>query len=200
VGGRERSYSYSDANSRLRGISFVLPDTGIPELPVVYLEEDGAWRRARPSEAAVSARLGLVELSVRPKARVSVTYPHAYSLGAYDRPGTYLGDVADFFGADAVAVRSVPSELDIGEVEPTLSEIAGELAQGGSDPTRRRDTIFASVACKAAIKAGRASDEREMSALAARVLSGEIKYCPHGRPVMMELTKTVLDRGFKRIT
>ena len=55
------------------------------------------------------------------------------------------------------------------------------------------------MACKAAIKAGRRSDPRELTALAGRVMSGEIKYCPHGRPVSFALSKKELDKQIKRI-
>ena len=55
------------------------------------------------------------------------------------------------------------------------------------------------MACKAAIKAGRRSDERELCGLVEKVMAGEVKYCPHGRPVAMELTKHTLDRQFDRL-
>ena len=49
-----------------------------------------------------------------------------------------------------------------------------------------------------AVKAGKASDPREWVPVAEAVLRGEVKYCPHGRPVTMRLTKKQLDRNFKR--
>jgi DNA mismatch repair protein MutL len=55
------------------------------------------------------------------------------------------------------------------------------------------------VACKAAIKAGYITDERELRRVAEAVLSGEVKYCPHGRPVSAKLTRRDLDKLFKRI-
>jgi DNA mismatch repair protein MutL len=108
-----------------------------------------------------------------------------------------LGFSVEPFGGGRVAVRRIPSDIDIGETEGALGEICAELSRGG-DTGRRRDEILASVACKAAIKAGRDSGERELYELAGRVVSGEVRYCPHGRPVAAELTKAFIDRSFKR--
>ena len=102
-------------------------------------------------------------------------------------------------GDSSVAVRSIPSYIDASEVESLLGESCAALRSGGSaDPSAKRDEILHSVACKAAIKAGRRSEPEELSELAGRVLSGEIRYCPHGRPVAVELTHSALDRTFKR--
>jgi DNA mismatch repair protein MutL len=108
-----------------------------------------------------------------------------------------LGFSAEPFGGGRVAVRRIPTDIDLGDVEGALSEICEELSRGG-DTSRRRDAILASVACKAAIKAGRDSGERELYELAGRVVSGEVRHCPHGRPVATELTKAFIDRSFKR--
>ena len=55
------------------------------------------------------------------------------------------------------------------------------------------------VACKAAIKAGWDNDPRELERIVRAVLSGQVKYCPHGRPVSVTLTRKDLDKQFKRI-
>ena len=55
------------------------------------------------------------------------------------------------------------------------------------------------VACKAAIKAGWVSDEQELLAVAKEVMSNEeLKYCPHGRPICVSLSKKNLERQFRR--
>ena len=55
------------------------------------------------------------------------------------------------------------------------------------------------MACKAAIKAGWHTQPTEREALVREVLSrDDIKYCPHGRPVCIELTKKELEKQFKR--
>jgi DNA mismatch repair protein MutL len=109
-----------------------------------------------------------------------------------------MGFLVESFGENAVAVRQIPSDIDLGETESALGGICAALRLGGIDEDARRDEILASVACKAAIKAGRASGLRELEALAGRVMRGEVRYCPHGRPVSFELTKAFLDRSFKR--
>ena len=109
-----------------------------------------------------------------------------------------LGFEIESFGEDAIAVRRIPEDIEIGDTEPVLSEICSKLTFGSAPDLECRDELYRAVACKAAIKAGKASDLREMEVLAARVLSGEITHCPHGRPVAFELTKAALDKSFKR--
>ena len=56
------------------------------------------------------------------------------------------------------------------------------------------------MACRAAIKAGNTTTEYEMEKFVEKLLSREdIRYCPHGRPVMVEVTKRELEKQFKRI-
>ena len=54
------------------------------------------------------------------------------------------------------------------------------------------------MACKAAIKGGWTSDPAELRALIARVQSGEVQYCPHGRPVKIKISKYDIEKMFKR--
>jgi DNA mismatch repair protein MutL len=110
-----------------------------------------------------------------------------------------LGFTVDAFGESSVAVREIPTDIDDKETEAILGELALILRRGGSvDDGTILDELRHSVACKAAIKAGRRSEALELETLVGRVLSGEVRYCPHGRPVAMELTKAALDRNFKR--
>jgi len=110
-----------------------------------------------------------------------------------------LGFTVESFGEDAVAVRHIPAEIDIGDTEYVLSEICAQLKHGGSAEPLIRDNIYKAIACKAAIKAGRSSGISELEALAEKVMSGEVSHCPHGRPVAFEISKTTLDKGFKRL-
>ena len=109
-----------------------------------------------------------------------------------------LGFEVEDFGNGKVAVRQIPTAIEPGDAEATITELCTELGRGG-DTERRLDETYASVACKAAIKAGRSTEITELYELAARVMSGEVRFCPHGRPVAVELTKPFLDKSFKRL-
>ena len=110
-----------------------------------------------------------------------------------------LGFEIDQFGDRAVAVRRLPADIDTGEVKSMLDEICEKLSVGGqTNVVSRREEILHSVACKAAIKAGRRSHPDELYGLVSDVISGKVKYCPHGRPVSVTFTKRDLDRQFRR--
>ena len=108
-----------------------------------------------------------------------------------------FGFSCEDFGGGAVLVREVPADLDAADVTATLEEIAGKLRQGRT-PAERREGLLHTMACKAAIKGGWKSGPEELRALAAKVQSGEVKYCPHGRPVAVKITKYELEKMFKR--
>ena len=98
-----------------------------------------------------------------------------------------------------LAVRQAPFDVDMGQIEETLAEIARKLLTGTRvDPSAARDEVLHTMACKAAIKGGWHTSEKELERVARAVMSGEVKYCPHGRPVAIELTKKELEKQFKR--
>lgn len=108
-----------------------------------------------------------------------------------------MGFSCEDFGDGAVLVREVPADIDAAEIAATLEELAENLRAGRS-PTEKRQNLLHTIACKAAIKAGWDSGETELRALVDKVQSGEIQYCPHGRPVKAKLTKYELEKMFKR--
>ena len=102
-------------------------------------------------------------------------------------------------GGGAVIVRACPDYVDAGEAEATLLELAaGLLEERRTDPQGVRDHLMATMACKAAIKGGQRNGPAELERVAAAVLAGEVQYCPHGRPVAVELTRGQLEKLFKR--
>ncbi len=104
------------------------------------------------------------------------------------------------FGASAVVVRAIPTTLIGEDVLSLLSEMAESLKNTKSVQIEREENLFHTVACKAAIKAGSQTSNFEMKALAEKVLlSKDIMYCPHGRPVAYEIKKRELEKQFGRI-
>lgn len=110
-----------------------------------------------------------------------------------------FGFEAEAFGGGAVLVRQCPEYVDAGEIETVLTELAETLLTAGqADPAGARDALMATMACKAAIKGGQKNDTEELMRVAEAVMTGAVKYCPHGRPVAVELTRGQLEKMFKR--
>ena len=104
------------------------------------------------------------------------------------------------FGQHEVILRAVPADILPDDAVPTLEEILEHLREGGTpDPRSARDELLHTVACKAAIKAGWNTGTAELERIAREVLSGRVKYCPHGRPVSATVTHRELDKLFLRI-
>ena len=111
-----------------------------------------------------------------------------------------LGFELEEFGENTVLVRRMPMDIAEGDVADTLMEMADDLLSGRSaDTDTVRDELLHTMACKAAIKAGWKTDEKEHLALVKEVMSrDELKYCPHGRPICITLSKKMLEKQFKR--
>ena len=111
-----------------------------------------------------------------------------------------LGFSLEPFGRNDYILRGVPAQLDAADALPALEEICAQLRHGARmDAQSVRDEALKTVACKAAIKAGWQTEPEELLRLADAVCAGEVKYCPHGRPVAVTLTRRELDKLFKRI-
>ena len=110
-----------------------------------------------------------------------------------------FGFEAEDFGGGTLIVRAAPSDVAAGEIPDVLGELAGKLLTGGSaDPDAARDALLHTMACKAAIKGGQKNSPGELYKVAEAVMSGAVKYCPHGRPVAIELTRQQLEKRFGR--
>ena len=131
---------------------------------------------------------------------VSLTKPEAQAVLENLPLLQSLGfDVSEFADLQLV-LRQIPSDLTEEDACATLEAFAEDLLTG-KRPSQAdlRDNLLHTMACKAAIKAGWHTQPREREALVREVLSrDDIKYCPHGRPVCIELTKKELEKQFKR--
>ena len=125
--------------------------------------------------------------------------PEAYAAVLDDLPLLQeFGFVCEDFGGGTVLIREVPADILAADAAATLEELAQKLALGRADPEGARDELLHTMACKSAIKAGMTTDATELAALVEKVQSGEILYCPHGRPVKYKLSKYDIEKMFKR--
>ena len=109
-----------------------------------------------------------------------------------------FGFEVDELGQD-LAVRQAPFDVAVEDIPATLEDLAQKLlTTGKADPAAARDELLHTMACKAAIKGGWKTSPQELERVAKAVMDGTIKYCPHGRPVAIELTRKELEKQFKR--
>lgn len=111
-----------------------------------------------------------------------------------------LGFEVEEFGENTLLLRQIPMDLSPEDAADALEGLASDLLNGrrGSADTVR-DELLHTVACKAAIKAGWRSDEKELLEIVRQVMCREdLKYCPHGRPICVTLSKKQLEKQFKR--
>ena len=111
-----------------------------------------------------------------------------------------LGFEIDEFGDHTVVLRQIPMDLSPADAADAVETLAADLLNGRRERKDSiRDELLHTVACKAAIKAGWHSDEKELLALVRKVMATEdLKYCPHGRPICITLSKKQLEKQFKR--
>ena len=111
-----------------------------------------------------------------------------------------LGFEIEEFGENTLLLRQIPMDLTAELAAESLETLASDLLNGRREKKDTvRDELLHTVACKAAIKAGWKNDEAELLAVAKQVMSREdLKYCPHGRPICITLSKKQLEKQFKR--
>ena len=111
-----------------------------------------------------------------------------------------LGFEVEEFGENTLVLRQIPMDLSPEDARDAAEALASDLASGRRENQDNvRDELLHTVACKAAIKAGWKNDEAELLALVKQVMAREdLKYCPHGRPICISLSKKQLEKQFKR--
>ena len=111
-----------------------------------------------------------------------------------------VGFEIEEFGENTVLLRQIPMDLSPDMAAEALETMADNLLSGRRERADSvRDEILHTVACKAAIKAGWNNDPQELLALAQQVMArADLKYCPHGRPICISLSKKQLEKQFKR--
>jgi DNA mismatch repair protein MutL len=118
------------------------------------------------------------------------------NLDLYSKCGFLVED----FGNSTVIVRECPSILDGEDIQDLILETAQKLLDGKTDITpEQMDWIFHSTSCRAAVKAGDYTSSYEQELFVKKLLSmPNIRYCPHGRPVMIKMSKYDIEKQFGR--
>ena len=111
-----------------------------------------------------------------------------------------MGFEIDTLGENTIVLRQIPMDLSQQDAADAIEALAADLLVGKrEDKSTVRDELLHTVACKAAIKAGWHTDEKELLVLIEQVMAREdLKYCPHGRPICITLSKKQLEKQFKR--
>ncbi|HEX5758109.1 MAG TPA: hypothetical protein VF121_02845, partial [Thermoanaerobaculia bacterium] len=158
-------------------------------------------RRALSAEVPASQSLlvpALLELAPAERLRLLELAP------ALETCGFALAELS----GDTLALTAVPAPLSAAEGEGLLRALAAEEAAedasddgDGTTPLRRRivETLAASLACRAAVKMHHPLAPAEMEALVGELFAGEQPFaCPHGRPVVLQMSDSDLERRFGR--
>lgn len=101
-------------------------------------------------------------------------------------------------------IIAYPSALDTAQAKDMFTVLAAQLADGTGDVGTSRERTYEKAlyqaSCKAAVKGGREDLPENIRWIAEQVLTrSEIRYCPHGRPVAFEMTKSQFEKRFERI-
>jgi DNA mismatch repair protein MutL len=136
-------------------------------------------------------------------------FPRTLELGAAEAAAAEahaealagIGFELQHFGGAAWALTAAPADLRDDDVEPTLRELLGELAE--SELSRavgeRMDAVFATVACHSVVRAGDVLSNDEARALLGALDGIDFRaHCPHGRPVLLRISVAEIARRFGR--
>ncbi len=112
-----------------------------------------------------------------------------------------MGFEAESFGNKTVILRGAPEALDEHGLQTLFLEVLGNLGEKRKDAgSAKAQRALYTIACKSAVKAGNKLQESEMRKLLDAVFAlDSINTCPHGRPITVAMTKTFIEKQFKRI-
>ncbi|MBL7959010.1 DNA mismatch repair endonuclease MutL [bacterium] len=111
-----------------------------------------------------------------------------------------LGFVIKKFGKRTVVVEAVPADVRLGNEQKILTEMINEYKINSYNDLDPRDNLAKSFSCKSAIKSGDPLTVEEMNSLIDQLFACKFPYvCPHGRPIIIQLSLEELDKRFMRI-
>ncbi len=148
--------------------------------------------QARETEIMSQVLLRPLPVQLEPQ-QVTALVEHQETLAQF-------GFQVEELGLGNLILRQIPDQMDESQGISALEDLAEKLLQGQKvDPKTLRAHIHHTIACKGAIKGGWNTSEQEQLALVTEVLTrDDIRYCPHGRPIVISLTQKELEKQFKR--
>lgn len=143
----------------------------------------------------------VVSQTLMPPVIVSLSGQEEASLRENGEVFAALGFEIENFGGSEYALRGVPADLYGCDERGLFLEVLDQLTEGKNfGGIRVVEEKIASMACKAAVKGNRLLHPEEAEALIDELLTLDNPYnCPHGRPTVIVMTKSEMDRKFKRI-
>ena len=104
------------------------------------------------------------------------------------------------FGNNTIMIEAIPSEMSLGNEKNIIKEMLDNFLDSQKQYSSFQEALAASFSCKAAVKAGDVLNVEEMRELVNRLFGTKHPYyCPHGRPIIIQLSMDELDRRFERI-
>ena len=104
------------------------------------------------------------------------------------------------FGNNSIMIEAIPSEISWGNEKNIIKEMLDNFLGSQKEHSSFQEALAASFSCKAAVKAGDVLNVEEMRELVNRLFGTKHPYyCPHGRPIIIQLSMDELDRRFERI-
>ena len=166
---------------------------------LIFIDKHALHERIRYNELKAGEKAADAQMLLSP-------VPVTLTQNAYDAVIASLellekcGWLTEDFGDRTVLVRSCPTALSGEDAADAIQELAEGLAAHARTPIPEKlEWIYRNTACRGAVKEGDDLSEPEMRALAKRVLTDEsLRYCPHGRPILFEMSAYELNKAFGR--
>lgn len=122
-------------------------------------------------------------------------------LEQYQDSWEKLGFVIDHFGGNDYSIKEIPFILKDSDIPKVIREVLDEMSQFGKSGRLEEffNQVFERMACHSSIRASHSLSIQEMDALIDQLINLNIQlYCPHGRPILIEIEMNELDKRFKR--
>lgn len=169
---------------------------------MILLDQHAAHERLKYEELKrdIASKQPMSQLLIEPVI-VNVTGGEMTAYRENKEMFDQMGFESEEFGDDAIIIRSAPGDAEMGEIEPLILELLSQSEElKGELITEKYERLLYTIACKSAVKANMAMSKIEMETLVRNVLRlKNINTCPHGRPIIVTMSKKEIEKEFKRI-